>query len=88
LGELKNLLPSGDGWFPNSLQHEPHHLPEFTEHEALEHLFLAMCCVSSNAQSEENREMPPVSATLITSIFTRSQTSTFDMQRQECTLHS
>jgi uncharacterized protein (TIGR02391 family) len=41
LGELKNLLSSSVGWFRNSFQHEPHHLPEFTEAEALEHLFVA-----------------------------------------------
>ena len=39
--ELKNLLSSGIGWFRNSFQHEPHNLPDFSQAETLEHLFVA-----------------------------------------------
>jgi len=40
-GELKNLLSSAIGWFRNSFEHEPHNLPELSEGEALEYLFVA-----------------------------------------------
>lgn len=41
IAELKNFLSSGIGWFRNSFQHEPHNLPELSESEVLEYLFVA-----------------------------------------------
>ena len=38
---LKGLLKAGIGWFRNSFDHEPHNLPDPTEAEALELLFVA-----------------------------------------------
>ena len=40
-GQLKNFLSSGIGWFRNSFDHEPHNIPELTEAQALEQLFIA-----------------------------------------------
>jgi hypothetical protein len=38
---LKNFLAAGIGWFRNAFDHEPYNLPEISEGEALEHLFMA-----------------------------------------------
>ena len=37
---LKGLLTAGVGWFRNSFDHEPHNLPNLSEGEALELLFV------------------------------------------------
>jgi hypothetical protein len=38
---LRAFLSSGVGWFRNSFSHEPHNLPDLSEWEALELLFIA-----------------------------------------------
>lgn len=38
---LRNFLASGIGWFRNSYSHEPHNLPEPSDWDALELLFIA-----------------------------------------------
>ena len=39
--QIRGFLSSGVGWFRNSFSHEPHNLPELSEWEALELLFIA-----------------------------------------------
>jgi hypothetical protein len=38
---LKSFLAAGIGWFRNAFDHEPHNLPNLSEVETVEHLFIA-----------------------------------------------
>ncbi len=38
---LRNLLSSAIGWFRNAFDHEPYNLPDFSDAEVIEHLFVA-----------------------------------------------